>query len=357
MIWNWRQRRPRLLLGVAIVACGLAVVRPAAAHAGYPLASAARVALGFGATYHAADATSSSTHRGADLSAEAGDRVLAPFSGRVTFAGRVPAVGGGTVRAATLQTAQGAVTLLPLSSLSVAKGDELAEGDSVGTLAEGGDGSSAGTHLHVGVKRGDLYVDPMALLALPAVAPSEGSGEGAEGGAHAGGTASAVGASASHAAVGSGASGVRVGRGVTLGGTARASASSDARATLRAAVPGAQLAPGVSVAGAAVGAQAGAALALHDARAAGLGGAAGAPLATSVARASSVAASQLTVRELAARIARLVSSGARVLGMVLLGAMAGLGLLWPLWRREGQKGTGEDPVSLAGEDVAAVVGR
>jgi hypothetical protein len=58
----------RLLLGVAIMACGLSVARPPAALAGYPLASGAQVALGFGATYHAADATSSSVHRGTDLS-------------------------------------------------------------------------------------------------------------------------------------------------------------------------------------------------------------------------------------------------------------------------------------------------
>ena len=74
MIWNWRQRRMRLLLAVAIVACALALVRPAAAHAGYPLAAAARVALGFGETYRSADATSSSVHHGVDLSASAGDR-------------------------------------------------------------------------------------------------------------------------------------------------------------------------------------------------------------------------------------------------------------------------------------------
>ncbi|MDR3686388.1 MAG: M23 family metallopeptidase, partial [Coriobacteriia bacterium] len=167
MSWNWRNRKARLLLGVALVACVFALAHPLLAHAGYPLARQGGVALGFGARYTSADATASTTHHGTDITAEAGARVLAPFAGMVTFSGRVPGVGGATVRAVTISTSSGTVTLLPLESSAVAKGDSLAEGDVVGTLASNGDGSSAGTHLHVGIKRGDLYVDPMSLLSLP----------------------------------------------------------------------------------------------------------------------------------------------------------------------------------------------
>ena len=69
-----------------------ALALPSSAHAGWPLESAAPTALGFGATYAAADGTPA-VHRGIDLAAAAGSAVRAPLSGRVSFAGRVP--GGG----------------------------------------------------------------------------------------------------------------------------------------------------------------------------------------------------------------------------------------------------------------------
>ena len=340
----------RLLLGVAIVACALALVRPAAVHAGYPLVASTRVVRGFGEMYRSADATASSTHRGADLSAAAGDRVLAPFAGHVSFAGRVPAVGGGTVRAVTLQTAEGAITLLPLSRVDVAKGDDVAEGAGVGTLAENGDGSSGESHLHVGVKRGNLYVDPMSLLTLPVAAPSEGAGAGASAPAHASG---AAGVSSAHAASSSGAQSARMGAGVTVAVPAAAGVSAGVRAALHSPVPGARLAPGVTVAGATVTRSSFTSLATRAAPTSALGNARTSP----AGGAQAPPAAGLTVRELVARVARLVSASARALTLALLGMLAGLGMLWPLWRAAGRKGTGEDRVRGVAEDVAAVVGQ
>ena len=149
--------------------------RRAPAPAGRSL-RAAPCALGFGATYSAPDGTAS-THRGVDLSAPAGAAVRAPLSGRVSFAGRVPGTGGGTILAVTIATSSGSLTLMPLSSAAVKAGMQLAEGESVGELAGTGDGSSASPHLHVGARKGDLYVDPMSLLVAPAAAPAEGSPE------------------------------------------------------------------------------------------------------------------------------------------------------------------------------------
>jgi hypothetical protein len=342
MFSSLRQRRMRLLFAVALVACALALLRPFAARAGYPFASEARVALGFGATYRSADASSSSTHRGVDLAAEAGARVQAPLAGRVTFVGRVPGVGGGTVREVTIATAQGAVSLLPFASATVAKGDQLAEGDAVGTVADTGDGSSAGTHLHVGVKRGDLYVDPMGVLTLPAVAPGDGDGQGAGAGA-----GSQTGARAVAPASGAHASADHAG---TIS-SAHASSRSTSRGTLRAPVAGTLLAPGVSVPG---GAGAPAAPV-----AAGSLVSAGVPMLPAPAVHAPVLPSvpPLTLGELAARLGRLAASSVRVIALGLLGTLAGLGLLWPVWRREERKGTGEDRVSAIGEDVAAVVGQ
>jgi hypothetical protein len=344
MTWNWRQRRRRLLLGAAVLACALAVVRPPVAHAGYPLAGAAPIALGFGSTYRSAEATTSSTHRGADLSAEAGARVIAPLSGTVTFAGRVPAVGGGTVRAVTLSTAQGAITLLPLEGVSVARGSAVAEGDPVGTVASAGDGSSSETHLHVGVKRGGLYIDPLSVLTLPVAAPADaaagegaGAGAGATRGVHAGAGASAAGDAAARS---------------LARGQAPATLSAPVRATLRAAVPGAVLAPGVTIAGASPAA----AVTEAGAVAARVAGGVATLPAPSV-HAQPLRSAPLTVAQVASRLAGVAASGLRLLALGVLGCLGGVALLWPMWRRGAQKGTGEDRVSALKDDVAAAVGQ
>lgn len=344
MNWNWRQRRMRLLLGVAVLACAVALAQPSCAHAGWPLRDAGSTALGFGEAYRTTDATTSSTHRGIDISAEGGAAVLAPLAGSVTFVGRVPAVGGGTVRAVTIASAKGSITLLPLSAASVSKGDSLAEGDAVGTLAESGDGSSAGAHLHVGVKRGDLYVDPLAVLALPVEAPA-GGGEGA-------GAAAAVRAGSSARA------GTAAAR-ASGGGQARASAAGRAAsgaptgagslAPLRAAVPGQSVAPGISVAGAPV--TAGEAAAPSPA-VAGSRSIAAAPQAHAVATAADP-----SLAESAIRFAHFVLSATKAASLALFALLLAVGALWPLWRRESRKGSGEVRVSALDDDVAAAVGR
>jgi hypothetical protein len=154
----------RWLFGVT-VAVALAVGTASASAAPVP----GRVILGFGERYSEGSATR--THRGMDVAMDAGSPVSAPLGGRVRFAGRIPADGGGTVGAVTLETAQGAVTLLPLSSLALSAGERVGEGDCVGTLSETGDGSSASSHLHVGLRQADVYLDP-AVVFSAAVAPA-----------------------------------------------------------------------------------------------------------------------------------------------------------------------------------------
>ena len=48
-----------------------------------------------------------------------------------------PARTGGSVRAVTLETADGTVSMLPFEDLSVAKGDVVEAGDRVGRVAAG----------------------------------------------------------------------------------------------------------------------------------------------------------------------------------------------------------------------------
>jgi hypothetical protein len=344
MNWNTTARRARLMLVLASVACAIALARPAPALAAWPLESGGSITLAFGATYQSADTTSSSIHHGVDIAARAGERVLAPLSGTVSFTGRVPAVGGGTVTAVTLATPQGPLTLMPLASLGVHKGDSIAEGTEVGTLAATGDASSPGSHLHVGLRRGDLYVDPAAVLGSPRNA-GDGPPDPAPSPRSAGETARAMGSAAGSAANSSGgAPGF-----APAASPARASASS-ARAALRPAVPGACLESGVSIAGA--GAATGAAQAPGAACAA-----AGSLGAESASAANRAAASRLAPQS-AGPIGTLTAwaaTGARAAAIGGAVALLGVGMLWPLWRR--REGSGEIGVRPVCNDVAAVVGR
>ena len=105
------------------------------------------------------------THRGVDLRASAGAEASAPAAGSVTFAGRVPADGGGTCGAVTVDIGDGLrVSLLPLDEVFVTAGDRIAAGEVVGTVAATGDSSHPEPHLHVGLRRDEAYVDPTGFL-------------------------------------------------------------------------------------------------------------------------------------------------------------------------------------------------
>ncbi len=58
-----------------------------------------------------------------------------------------------------------------------------------------------------------------------------------------------------------------------------------------------------------------------------------------------------------AQVRALAARSLRVASLVLLGVMAALGALWPLWRGSGRKGSGKVLVSAVGEDVAAAPSR
>ena len=57
--------------------------------------------------------------------------------------------------------------MLPLGELQAAAGDRVEEGESAGQLAERGDPSTDSPHLHVSVRVGGLYVDPLPYLGQP----------------------------------------------------------------------------------------------------------------------------------------------------------------------------------------------
>jgi len=103
-------------------------------------------------------------HRGVDLAATTGEVVRSPAPGVVTFAGPVA---GRDVLVVTHD--DGLRTSLEPVSGSTARGARVAAGSVVGTVqATGGDGVHGGhcaaVCVHWGVRRGERYVDPLALL-------------------------------------------------------------------------------------------------------------------------------------------------------------------------------------------------
>lgn len=113
-------------------------------------------------------------HRGIDIGADAaGEAVIAPAAGMITFAGTVPTNG----QSVTIATADGySVTLTHLGSITVAKGDSVAERDPIGTIGPSGVPELAGPYVHLGIRLTadqNGYVDPLGLL--PPVAASGGT--------------------------------------------------------------------------------------------------------------------------------------------------------------------------------------
>ena len=163
----------RALVAIAFAAA-LLVFAPATARAsgGWPWPVDGPVLLGYGASYVNAQGKTC-THGGVDVGAPAGTGVHASVAGQVSFAGLVPAGDGERAYAVTVLTSDGLrVTYLPLRTVAVKRGESVAAGDGLGSLAEGGDASSASSHLHIGVHRGDADLDPLSFLGAVGGSPS-----------------------------------------------------------------------------------------------------------------------------------------------------------------------------------------
>ncbi|HET9382822.1 MAG TPA: M23 family metallopeptidase, partial [Streptomyces sp.] len=102
-------------------------------------------------------------HRGVDLAAPPGAPVRAVAPGRVSFAGRVAGRGVVSVELAGTGTPPLRTTYEPLRP-SVEKGDEVAAGDVLGTLDTPSHCTGPSPCLHWGLRRGETYLNPLALL-------------------------------------------------------------------------------------------------------------------------------------------------------------------------------------------------
>ncbi|MFD5346716.1 peptidoglycan DD-metalloendopeptidase family protein [Streptomyces anulatus] len=101
-------------------------------------------------------------HRGVDLAAGPGDRVLAVTDGRVSFAGRVAGRGVVAIEVAGSGSPPLRTTYEPVRAL-VEEGASTRAGQPVGVLEEGPFHCAEGC-LHWGLRRGDAYLDPLSLL-------------------------------------------------------------------------------------------------------------------------------------------------------------------------------------------------
>ncbi|MFJ2650629.1 peptidoglycan DD-metalloendopeptidase family protein [Streptomyces sp. NPDC087420] len=100
-------------------------------------------------------------HRGVDLAAAPGSAVRAAAAGRVLYAGRVAGRGVVSITLADTGDPPLRITYEPVDPL-VAKGDEVAAGETVGRRA--GASHCARGCVHWGLRRGDVYLNPVSLL-------------------------------------------------------------------------------------------------------------------------------------------------------------------------------------------------
>ena len=129
-------------------------------------------------------------HSGIDIPASAGTQISNPLAGTVRFTGDVPSGDlrrGGvsqnkTMQAVSVELKNGRViTLMPFETIDVEVGERVDEGVRLGTLAQSGDPSSSGSHLHLGYKQGKRYFDPMLLFGAQASSPHSQVGQEQEG--------------------------------------------------------------------------------------------------------------------------------------------------------------------------------
>jgi murein DD-endopeptidase MepM/ murein hydrolase activator NlpD len=98
-------------------------------------------------------------HKGVDITAPAGSKVLAPAPGKVTFTGQDT---DGSLSMVLDHQGGYMTSYSHLQSLSVAAGQDVQRGDEIGKV--GANGHSTGPHLHYEVRLFGLPVDPKRYL-------------------------------------------------------------------------------------------------------------------------------------------------------------------------------------------------
>lgn len=120
----------------------------------WPLAVAGKITSGFGSR-NSPTAGASSNHQGIDISAPTGTAIYAAKGGTVVTA----AYSSGAGNYVMINHGNGVFTVyMHASSLTVSKGDEVSQGQTIAKV--GSTGISTGSHLHFGISVNGAYVNP-----------------------------------------------------------------------------------------------------------------------------------------------------------------------------------------------------
>ncbi len=181
----------RLTVRLLLVACVLSwvsILLASGAAAASPHWQAPLHPLAVTRTFEKPPTPYAAGHRGVDLSGRPAEPVLAAADGEVSFAGMLAGRGVVVVVHGDLRT-----TYEPVRA-TVRRGTRVIAGQQIATLDPGHAGCPAAACLHWGLLRGQVYLDPMALLhpptirllplqaRLPAATPVELDGFGGTGG-------------------------------------------------------------------------------------------------------------------------------------------------------------------------------
>lgn len=158
--------RKAALAGCWVVGVCLAIAsdaRAASEPTPTPREGAAYAVALFGALlrpYDAPDDPYAPGHRGLDVAAPSGEPVRAAAAGVVAFAGNV----AGNLTVSVDHPDGVRTTYSYLGTIGVVTGQTVAGGQALGTVGAGHPGSGAPPHVHLSVRRGGEYVDPLTLL-------------------------------------------------------------------------------------------------------------------------------------------------------------------------------------------------
>lgn len=124
----------------------------------WPCPSSSRITSTFGSRESPTEGASSN-HKGIDIGASSGAKVIAAASGQVVIATYSASAGNYVM----ISHGSSVYTVyMHLSSIAVSEGQEVPQGQTIGAV--GSTGYSTGPHLHFGVRKNGNYVDPMSYV-------------------------------------------------------------------------------------------------------------------------------------------------------------------------------------------------
>ena len=124
----------------------------------WPVPSGGRISSTFGSR-EAPTEGASTYHKGIDIAASSGSKVVAAAGGEVVIATYSASAGNYVM----INHGSGVYTVyMHMASLGVSEGQEVKQGESIGSV--GSTGYSTGPHLHFGIRENGSYVDPQNFM-------------------------------------------------------------------------------------------------------------------------------------------------------------------------------------------------